>query len=82
MNIRTTRPFDQDFAQLPESIKRRSEKQFQLLLTNPRHPSLRLKKMEDPRDIWEGRITKGGIDLPSRLLAKLTSYGALVPTMC
>jgi mRNA-degrading endonuclease RelE of RelBE toxin-antitoxin system len=59
MNIRTTRPFDQDFAQLPESIKRQSEKQFQLLLTNPRHPSLRLKKMEDPRDIWEGRITRG-----------------------
>ncbi len=59
MNIWTTRPFDQDFAQLPESIKRRAERQFQHLLTNPRHPSLRLKKMEDPRDIWEGRVTRG-----------------------
>ncbi len=59
MNIRTTRPFDQDFAQLPESIKRRAERQLQHPLTNPRHPSLRLKKMEDPRDIWEGRVTRG-----------------------
>ena len=28
-------------------------------LENPRHPSLHVKKMNDPRDIWEGRITRG-----------------------
>jgi hypothetical protein len=59
MKLQTTRPFDQDFASLPAHIKRRAAKQFHLLLDNPRHRSLRLKKMADPRDIWEGRITQG-----------------------
>ena len=81
MNLRTTRPFDQDFEQLPESIKRQSEKPFRLLLTKPRHPSLRLKKMEDPETSGKG-VSPEDIDLPSRLLAKPISYGALEPTMC
>jgi hypothetical protein len=59
MRIQTTAPFDEDFAALPATIKRRAEKQFRLLLDNLRHPSLRIKKMEDPREIWEGRITQG-----------------------
>lgn len=76
MTIQTTKPFDRDYALLPESMKRRAEKQFRLLLENPRHPSLRIKKMEDPREIWEGSITKhyrftfqiiGEIDLLRRI---------------
>lgn len=58
MTIQTTAPFDRDFTRLPATIQQRAEKQFGLLLQNPRHPSLRVKKMEDPRDIWEGRITQ------------------------
>ena len=59
MRIQTTAPFDEDFADLPATITRRAEQQFRRLLDNPRHPSLRIKKMEDPREIWEGRITQG-----------------------
>lgn len=58
MRIKTTSPFDRDFTRLPSVIQRRAARQFRVLLENPRHPSLRIKKMEDPRDIWEGRITK------------------------
>ncbi|MEK7560450.1 MAG: hypothetical protein AAB539_00650 [Patescibacteria group bacterium] len=58
MRIQTTAPFDRDFAVLPVTIQQRVEKQFRLLTENPRHSSLRLKKMEDPRDIWEGRVTQ------------------------
>ena len=33
------------------------DKQLGLLLSNPQHPSLNIKKMNDPRNIWEGRVT-------------------------
>ncbi len=58
MKIETTKPFDRDFLRLSAVIRRNAERKFQLLLKNLRHPSLRVKKMEDPRNIWEGRITK------------------------
>jgi mRNA interferase RelE/StbE len=56
--------FKTDFQRLPERIKRRAEQAFRFLIENPRHPSLRTKKMEgqrDPqgRDIWEARVTQG-----------------------
>ncbi len=35
-----------------------AKRKLTLLLENPRHPSLRIKKMEDPRQIWEASITK------------------------
>ncbi|GFP30357.1 hypothetical protein HKBW3S44_00003 [Candidatus Hakubella thermalkaliphila] len=44
MKIQTTQPFDQDYETLPEEIKERADKQFTLLLENPRHPLLRLKR--------------------------------------
>ena len=58
MRIVTTKPFDKDYETLPQRIKTLTDHKLRLLLQNPRHPSLRIKKMEDPRDIWEGRITK------------------------
>ena len=58
MKIETTRPFDKDYAKLPKEIKERAEKKFALLLKNPRHPSLRIKKIEGHPYIWEGTITK------------------------
>jgi mRNA interferase RelE/StbE len=56
--IQTTRPFDEDYNALPESIKDRADKQFVLLLENPYHPSLRIKKIKGHPNIWEGRVTK------------------------
>ncbi|MBI4531885.1 MAG: hypothetical protein HY709_10260 [Candidatus Latescibacteria bacterium] len=58
MKLLATKPFDKDFEELPTRIKTLALKKFNILLQNPRHPSLRIKKMEDPRDIWEGSITK------------------------
>ena len=54
-----TRPsFDRDYARLPRDIQERADKQLALLLANPRHPSLQLKKMTGRGDIWEGRVTR------------------------
>jgi len=58
MKIQTTKPFDRDYHALPELIKDRTDRQFALLLENPNHPSLRLKKIKGHFDIWECRITK------------------------
>jgi len=58
MRIQTTKPFDGDYDSLPKGIKERANKQFTLLLENPRHPSLRLKKIKGHPTIWEGRITE------------------------
>lgn len=58
MRLFTTKPFERDYAALPERIKELAKEKLTILIENPHHPSLRIKKMEDPRDIWEGRITK------------------------
>jgi len=57
MKFLFTKTFIRDYRKLPQDIQQLTDKQLGLLLSNPRHPSLNLKKMQDPRDIWEGRIT-------------------------
>ena len=58
MRIQTTKPFDSDYDNLQKGIKERARKQLTLLLENPRHPSLRLKKIKGHPTMWEGRITE------------------------
>ena len=58
MSWERTERFKRDSQSLPEPMQRRAEKQLTLFLTNPRHPSLRIKKMQGFTDIWEGRITQ------------------------
>jgi mRNA interferase RelE/StbE len=58
MKIQTTKPFDRDYENLPESLKDQTDKQLSLFLDNPHHPSLRVKKIKGYPKGWEGRITK------------------------
>ncbi len=70
MQISTTEPFERDYAALPQRIKDLTDNKLKLLLQSPRHPSLRIKKMEDPREIWEGRVTfqiKGDVYILRRI---------------
>jgi len=59
MKLFFSRSFIRDYRALPESIQKATDKQLGLFLNDWRHPSLNVKKMHDPRNIWEGRITKG-----------------------
>ncbi len=59
MKLFFTHSFIRDFQALPDQLQKTAEKKLKLFLSNQRHPSLNIKKMQDPRDIWEGRITKG-----------------------
>lgn len=60
MIFQTEKSFDRDYVKLPKDIQALAEKQLALLLENPRHPSLQVKKMKvykGYKDLWEGRIT-------------------------
>jgi mRNA-degrading endonuclease RelE of RelBE toxin-antitoxin system len=58
MKFFRTERFKKQYKKLPLPIKQAVKKQLALLADNPDHPSLNIKKMQDPRNIWEGRITK------------------------
>jgi len=55
------------YRQLPDEIRALADKNFELLRTNPRHPSLRLKKIVI---FWSARV-----GLRYRSLAKERSEG-------
>lgn len=56
MKIAFTKSFVKDYRRLPQRIRKTVDKQLDLLLSDRDHPSLNVKKMNDPRDIWEGRV--------------------------
>ncbi len=63
MKVIRTEPFKRDFQRLPDAIKRRTEAALGLLMANPHHPSLRIKKVRGKilkgyDNIFEGRITR------------------------
>ena len=55
------------YRQLPEHIQKLADKNFELLQINPRHPSLRLKKIGE---FWSARV-----GLRFRALAKERTEG-------
>jgi len=58
VKVSFTKSFTQDYRSLPPRLQKTTDKQLGLLLTDPHHPCLNIKKMHDPREIWEGRITR------------------------
>ena len=59
MPHRATAECWQRYDALPRTVRSRAEKQFQLLKTNPQHPSLQFKKVGERkgREIWSARVT-------------------------
>ena len=57
MTLRPTARFATDYDTLPQQLRQRVDKALGLLLENPRHPSLQVKKMEGYDNRWEGRVT-------------------------
>lgn len=58
MKLAFSKRFIKDYRRLPDSMQKTADKQLRRLLSDFNHPSLNTKKMQDPRDIWEGRVTK------------------------
>lgn len=56
MQFRRTERFKKAFRSLPAPIRQKAIKALRLLAENPRHRSLRIKKIQGAEDIWEGRV--------------------------
>lgn len=59
MRIIYTESFCRDYDKLPPALQAQIQKKIRLLSKNPRHPSLRTKKLEGTADIFEGHFTAG-----------------------
>ena len=57
MNLQFTGRFAKEYERLPRCLQRRVSKAPELLLENPRHPSLHIKKVTSHQNRWEGRVT-------------------------
>jgi mRNA interferase RelE/StbE len=53
-----TEQFEQAYEKLTSAEKRSVRKALTLLGDNPKYPSLRVKKMEGRKNIWEARASK------------------------
>jgi mRNA interferase RelE/StbE len=45
-------------ADAPSPVRRAFQKQLRLLVSNLRHASLRAKKYDEVRDIWQARVNR------------------------
>jgi len=57
MRLQPTERFAKEYERLPQHLQRRVDKVLGLLLENPRHPSLQIKRIRDQENRWEGRVT-------------------------
>jgi mRNA interferase RelE/StbE len=58
MTIRYSRQFIKQYAAAPAVVRSAFDKQSALLVTNFRHPSLRTKKYDETRDVWQARVNR------------------------
>ena len=56
MNHHALPRFWQRYRQLPNEIQELADKNFEILKTNPYHPSLHFKKVDSARKLWSVRI--------------------------
>jgi len=58
MRLVPTKQFQEDYASAPIAVQKAFDKQSRLLADNLRHPSLRAKKYDESRGIWQARVTR------------------------
>jgi plasmid maintenance system killer protein len=59
VNARRTERFDKDIREAPARVQKDFEKHtLRHLLRDLRHPSLRAKKYDETRDIWQARVNR------------------------
>jgi hypothetical protein len=56
MKHRTLPRFWQHYQQLPREAREVADKNFQLLKSDPHHPSLHFKQVDDARKLWSVRV--------------------------
>ena len=53
-----TRRSERDYRNAPSAIQDRIRKQTRLLVSDPHHPSLRVKKYKGAGEIWQARVNR------------------------
>ena len=56
MHVVFAEPFQKQYQKLSSDVKKKFEKQISFLLKDMRHPSLRAKKYDEERDVWQARV--------------------------
>lgn len=57
MKIRYSQNFLDKVQELSEDVKKALKAKLEIMVQNPRHPSLRTKKIQGQKDIFEASIT-------------------------
>lgn len=58
MRLRYSERFLRSYEEAPRDVRRAFDKQAKLLAENLRHASLRAKKYDEARDLWQARVTR------------------------
>lgn len=58
MKRQVTERFIRSYRDAPRTVQKTFDKQSRLLLDNFRHPSLRTKKYDEGRGLWEARVNE------------------------
>ncbi len=59
MKIHYSDKFLENVEKLPKDIKKTLKSKLEILIDNPRHPSLRTKKIQGQENIFEASVTMG-----------------------
>ena len=58
MQLIQTTHFERDYKKLPTSIQKRTDEKLKFLVQNVSHPSLRVKRVQKYKGVFEGSVTK------------------------
>lgn len=58
MQLRYFERFLRSYGEAPSDVRRAFDKQVQFLMENLRHPSLRAKKYDEARSLWQARVNR------------------------
>jgi len=58
MRLYPTEHFVQEYEQLSQQLQKKTDKAMRFLLQNLRHSSLKAKKYDEKRGIWQARVNR------------------------
>lgn len=58
MQLYYTERFQRSYDSAPRNVKEAFDRRAEFLVSNLRHPSLRAKKYDETRGIWQARVTR------------------------
>ena len=73
MQLIQTTHFKRDYKKLPASIQKRTDEKLKFLVQNVSHPSLRVKRVQKYKGVFEGSVTKN-----YRFFFQITTQGYIL----